>query len=67
MNETLKTTVRRRGFLASASVAGAAGVAAVAIPAINTSNPLKTASTETPSKGYQLTERVKQYYRTTTV
>lgn len=67
MMNALKNTVKRRGFLASAGVAGAAGVAAVAIPVVSTPTIPDATASDGVSKGYQLTEKVKQYYRTTTI
>lgn len=56
----------RRNFLLGAGAAGAAGVAAIAT---KTAQPVAPGTTvkEEQRKGYQLTEHVRNYYRTTQV
>jgi hypothetical protein len=58
------TNFKRRGFLLALGVGGA-GAAAVAVQKI--SGPIESGDTTAApadSKGYQLTEHVKRYYRT---
>jgi len=66
---TTKQRLSRRGFLAgagAASVAGAAALVATQKPA--KPEPVKTSKAGIePGAGYQLTEHVRNYYRSTTV
>jgi hypothetical protein len=60
--------VRRRGFLAGAATVSAAGVAVVATGVLsNKGAVVDVAKDENASKGYQVSEHVRRYYRTTTV
>jgi hypothetical protein len=56
----------RRNFLLGAGAAGAAGVAAIATKSAQPVAPGTTVKEE-KRKGYQLTEHVRNYYRTTQV
>jgi hypothetical protein len=59
-------TTKRRGFLVGAASTSAAGIAAVALSQKSVAlAPTSTAAA--PSSGYQVSEHVKRYYRTTTV
>jgi hypothetical protein len=59
-------TSKRRGFLVGAASTSAAGIAAVALSQKSVAvAPAGTAAA--PSSGYQVSEHVKRYYRTTTV
>jgi hypothetical protein len=66
---TTKQRLSRRGFLAGAGAASVAGAAALVAP----QKPAKPAPVKTskadiePGAGYQLTEHVRNYYRSTTV
>jgi nitrous oxide reductase len=62
-----KQVVRRRNFLASAATTGAAGVAVVASGMLNEKQTTPAVTSDDASKGYQVTEHVRRYYRTTTV
>jgi nitrous oxide reductase len=63
-----QNVVRRRGFLAGAATAGAAGAAVVATGVLsNKGAAVDVAKDENASKGYQVSEHVRRYYRTTTV
>jgi hypothetical protein len=59
----------RRGFVFGAATAGAAAAAVVALPKVQEADAQAPALKEPPAKGggYQLTEHVKHYYRTTLV
>jgi len=59
----------RRGFVFGAATAGAAAAAVVALPQVQQSEAQAPALNPPPANGggYQLTEHVKQYYRTTLV
>ena len=61
-----KPKLTRRNFLIGAGAAGAAGVAAIATKATQPVAPGTTVKQET-GKGYELTEHVRNYYRTTRV
>lgn len=57
----------RRGFLIGAGAASVAGAAAV-VATKKVESTVKTSKAGVPAgKGYQLTEHVRNYYRTTTV
>ena len=64
-----KQTLSRRGFLIGASAGTVAGAAALVVttkPAAP--GPVKTSkSSVTPGQGYQLSEHVRRYYRTTSI
>jgi nitrous oxide reductase len=62
-----QSVVRRRGFLAGAATAGAAGAAVVATGVLSNKSTVEVAKDENASKGYQVSEHVRRYYRTTTV
>mgnify|MGYP002784926293 CR=1 FL=1 len=62
-----KSKLSRRSFLLGAGAAGAAGVAAIATKAAQPVAPGTTVKEEKSRKGYQLTEHVRNYYRTTQV
>jgi hypothetical protein len=62
-----KPKLSRRSFLLGAGAAGAAGVAAIATKVAQPVAPGTTVKEETARKGYQLTEHVRNYYRTTQV
>jgi hypothetical protein len=64
-NKEQQAVVRRRGFLAGAATAGAAVVATGVLS--NKSVSTDTVKDESASKGYQVSEHVRRYYRTTTV
>ena len=59
----------RRGFVFGAATAGAAAAAVVALPKVQDVAVEAPALKEPPANGggYQLTEHVKHYYRTTLV
>lgn len=61
-----KAKLTRRNFLLGAGAAGAAGVAAIATKA---TQPAATGTTvkQDARKGYELTEHVQNYYRTTRI
>ena len=61
-----KPKLTRRNFLLGAGAAGAAGVAAIATKA---TQPAATGTTvkQDARKGYELTEHVRSYYRTTRI
>lgn len=61
-----KPKLSRRNFLLGAGAAGAAGVAALAARTTPPAVPGATVKEES-RKGYQLTEHVRNYYRTTQV
>jgi hypothetical protein len=61
-----KPKLTRRNFLIGAGAAGAAGVAAIATKGVQPVAPGSTVKQEA-SKGYELTEHVRNYYRTTRV
>lgn len=56
----------RRNFLLGAGAAGAAGVAAIATKTARPEAPGTTVKEE-KRRGYQVTEHVRNYYRTTQV
>jgi ferric-dicitrate binding protein FerR (iron transport regulator) len=58
-----RTNVRRRGFLLALG-AGGAGAAALAARSLSRVAPQDTSSATDDSKGYQVTDHVKRYYRT---
>jgi nitrous oxide reductase len=66
-NKEQQNVVRRRGFLAGAATAGAAGAAVVATGVLSNKSTVDVAKDENASKGYQVSEHVRRYYRTTTV
>ncbi len=66
-NKEQHNVVRRRGFLAGAATAGAAGAAVVATGVLSSKGISEVAKDENASKGYQVSEHVRRYYRTTTV
>jgi hypothetical protein len=57
---------KRRGFLVGAASTSAAGIAAVALSQKSVVVAPQSA-VASPSSGYQVSEHVKRYYRTTTV
>ena len=59
----------RRGFVFGAATAGAAAAAVATLPQVQQSEAQAPALKPPPANGggYQLTEHVKQYYRTTLV
>ncbi|MBI2772015.1 MAG: formate dehydrogenase [Burkholderiales bacterium] len=59
----------RRRFFAGAAAAGAAAAAAAALPSLQSAAPLAAEPKPAPENGggYQLTEHVKRYYKTTLV
>jgi hypothetical protein len=60
--------VRRRGFLVGAASTGAVGAAVVATSMLSSkSSTPEVAKDDSASKGYQVSEHVRRYYRTTTV
>ena len=62
-----KTTSARRKFLLGTGAASVAGVAALAAVK-KTESTVKTSKAGVPAgKGYQLSEHVRNYYRTTTI
>ncbi len=61
-----KSKLSRRNFLLAAGASGAAGVAALAAKTTGQKTPGTTVKEEKTS-GYQLTEHVRNYYRTTKV
>ncbi len=66
MSDTQKNK-GRRNFLVGASAASVAGVAALVVSTKPETN-VKTSKAGIPAgKGYQLTEHVRNYYRTTTI
>jgi nitrous oxide reductase len=66
-NKEQQNIVRRRGFLAGAATAGAAGAAVVATGVLSNKGNVEVAKDDNASKGYQVSEHVRRYYRTTTV
>ena len=57
----------RRGFLLGASAASVAGAAGL-LAAKKSESTVKTSKASVPAgKGYQLSEHVRNYYRTTTI
>jgi nitrous oxide reductase len=66
-NKEQQNVVRRRGFLAGAATAGAAGAAVVATGVLSNKSTVDVVKDENASKGYQVSEHVRRYYRTTTV
>ena len=61
------TLGKRRGFLAGSAATGVAGVAAVSLLSKVAPVPTAPVATDDSSKGYQVSEHNKRYYRTTTV
>jgi nitrous oxide reductase len=61
------TLNKRRGFLAGSAATGVAGVAAVSLISKVGPAPTTVIATDDSSKGYQVSEHIKRYYRTTTV
>ncbi len=62
-----KTTSARRNFLLGTGAVSVAGVAALAAVK-KTESTVKTSKASVPAgKGYQLSEHVRSYYRTTTI
>jgi hypothetical protein len=61
-----KTKRSRRNFLVTVGAGSAATVAAVAAKTVQPVAP-QTAAAESKSAGYQATEHVRKYYRTTLV
>lgn len=61
-----KSKLSRRNFLLGAGAAGAAGVAALAAKTTAPAVPGTTVKEE-GGKGYQLSEHVRNYYRTTRI
>jgi hypothetical protein len=59
------TTLSRRNFLLAISAGGAATAAAVAAKVVPQAQPATTGAD--PSKGYQETPHIRNYYRTTQV
>ncbi len=59
----------RRTLFAGAGTAGALAAAATVLPAMREPAPATSVSQEPPAKGggYQLSERVRQYYKTTRI
>jgi hypothetical protein len=68
MSNSTSTKLSRRTVFAGAGVAGAAAAAAALLPTARPAPPVSSAarSPETTG-GYQLTEHVQHYYRTTRV
>ena len=68
---TPKSKLSRRTLFAGAATVGAAAAAVTLIPSVVTEAPAPTAEGLKPPParggGYQLTERVKQYYKSTLV
>lgn len=61
-------TTSRRGFLIGAGAASVAGAAAVVVNTAKVDATVKTSKAGIPAgKGYQLSEHVRNYYRTTSV
>lgn len=61
--ETPDTRLSRRRFMLAAAAGGAAGAAAVVVATGDRPGTAEGAATE-PKKGYQVTEHVRNYYRT---
>ncbi len=61
---TTKLLSRRRKFLATLGVGGAAAAAVVLKQAGGNAEPAAVSAGATQGKGYQLTEHVRNYYRT---
>ncbi len=59
----------RRTLFAGAGTVGAVAAAASLVPAVREAEPTPVIAQEPPARGggYQLTERVKQYYKTTLI
>jgi hypothetical protein len=59
----------RRTLFAGAGTAGALAAAATVLPGIREAAPATPVATEPPAKGggYQLSEHVRQYYKTTRI
>jgi hypothetical protein len=67
-NNDQQNVVRRRGFLVGAVSTGAVGAAVVASGVLSTNSAIPDiAKDDNASKGYQVSEHVRRYYRTTTV
>jgi hypothetical protein len=62
-----KPKLSRRNFLLAGVATGAAGVAAVAVQLSPATKGTATADKAQDGKGYQLSEHVRNYYRTTQV
>jgi hypothetical protein len=66
-----KSKLSRRTLFAGAATAGAAAAAVSLLPGVGSDAPAKAAGSLNPPPerggGYQLTERVKQYYKSTLV
>jgi hypothetical protein len=66
-----KSKLSRRTLFAGAATAGAAAAAVTLLPSVTPVAPVKAAEGLKPPPerggGYQLTERVKQYYKSTLV
>ncbi|HEX6692988.1 MAG TPA: twin-arginine translocation signal domain-containing protein [Burkholderiales bacterium] len=60
-----KAKLSRRNFLLTAGVAGAAGAAAVVTK--NTLQPADAPKDKRATRGYQVSEHINNYYRTTKV
>jgi hypothetical protein len=58
---------KRRGFLAGSAATGVASVAAVGLLAKGAPAAIEPAVSDDVSKGYQVSEHNKRYYRTTTI
>ncbi|AEG94162.1 formate dehydrogenase [Ramlibacter tataouinensis] len=59
----------RRTLFAGAGTVGAIAAAATVLPAVREAEPAEPVAKKAPAKGggYQLTEHVKQYYKTTLI
>ncbi|HVL57972.1 MAG TPA: twin-arginine translocation signal domain-containing protein [Burkholderiaceae bacterium] len=57
----------RRGFLLGTGAAGAAGAIALASGGASRALPTQSAESSQKKDGYQLTEHVRKYYRTTLI
>ena len=66
MSESIRR-LSRRHFLLSAGVGGAATVAAISVKNSPTVPQVTTGSGKRASRGYQASEHVRRYYRTTKV
>jgi hypothetical protein len=62
-----KQVARRRNFLAGAATTSAVGVAVVASGVLKDKQTAPVVLNDDAAKGYQVTEHVRRYYRTTTV
>ena len=69
MNEPKSAELSRRRLFAGAGAAGALAAAAVAVPLVRPTDPVLAAPQPAPekSRGYQVTQHVLDYYRTTRV